>query len=108
MEPGRFGSRTAFFGAPVSKDARRHLGMDETVTLMDDFFTLAGELLASQRNACLIDRLTTVHGYCQLLELYPQDHEYRRKFQRAMGDLRLLLAEANEAAMRCKPLIRPA
>jgi len=82
--------------------------MDEILTLMDDFFMLAGEVLASQHNSCLIDRLTTAQAYCHLVGRYPQDDDYRRKFQRAVGDLRSELGQVRESATHCKTLIRPA
>jgi len=60
-------------------------------TIMDEFFTLANEVLALDYDTRLVDRLTAANGYSQLLQVDPANTDYLRKFQRAADELRFVL-----------------
>jgi hypothetical protein len=74
--------------------------MDTLVaTIMDEFFTLANEVLALDYDSRLVDRLTAANGYSELLRIDPANVDYLRKFQRATNDLRFVLRQKRALLM---------
>jgi hypothetical protein len=79
---------------------REAAAMDTFVaTIMDEFFTLANEVLALDHDTRLVDRLTAATGYSQLLQIEPANMDYLRKFQRATNELRFVLRQKRALLM---------